>query len=83
MINDRADVAAAAGADGVHLAGNVFCKLTVVRRSFGPDFLIGVSTTFDSDEVVDARQRDGADFTRVRSCLRNEFKEGIRTAVGS
>jgi thiamine-phosphate pyrophosphorylase len=59
LINDRADVAAAAGADGVHLA-RTSLQTDVVRRTLGPDFLIGVST-HSIDEVVDAR-RDGADF---------------------
>jgi len=59
LVNDRADVAAAAGADGVHLAGTSL-QTDVVRRTFGPEFLIGVST-HSMDEVVDA-QRDGADF---------------------
>lgn len=43
LVNDRADVATAAGADGVHLATNSL-ETGVVRRAFGPEFLIGVST---------------------------------------
>ena len=43
LINDRADVARSAGADGVHLtAGSI--ETSVIRRTFGDDFLIGVST---------------------------------------
>ncbi len=43
LVNDRADVAAAAGADGVHLTARSL-PASVVRQSFGNDFLIGVST---------------------------------------
>lgn len=42
LINDRADIALAAGADGVHLASNSLAP-DVVRRTF-PGLLVGVST---------------------------------------
>jgi thiamine-phosphate pyrophosphorylase len=59
LINDRSDVAAAAGADGVHLTASSL-PTAVVRRSFGDEFLIGVST-HSLEEASDAR-RDGANF---------------------
>ncbi len=43
FVNDRADIARAAGADGVHLAHDSL-DAAIVRRHFGADFLIGVST---------------------------------------
>jgi thiamine-phosphate pyrophosphorylase len=43
LINDRADVAAAAGADGVHLTSQSI-DARIVRDVFGEKFLIGVST---------------------------------------
>ncbi len=43
LVNDRADIAAAAGADGVHLTTQSLAP-QVVRNTFGSDFLIGVST---------------------------------------
>ncbi|MDT7603619.1 MAG: thiamine-phosphate pyrophosphorylase, partial [Acidobacteriota bacterium] len=43
LVNDRADIARAAGADGVHLSTRSL-EARVVRRAFGQDFLIGVST---------------------------------------
>lgn len=59
LINDRADVALSAGAAGVHLtAGSI--ESSVIRRTFGDEFLIGVST-HSLDEVRAARQ-GGADF---------------------
>lgn len=59
LINDRADVAVAAGADGVHLTGQSI-SADVIRKSFPLDLIIGVST-HTASEVADAR-RDGADF---------------------
>jgi thiamine-phosphate pyrophosphorylase len=43
LVNDRADIARASGCDGVHLAADSL-DASDVRRAFGPDFLIGVST---------------------------------------
>ena len=59
LVNDRADIAAAAGADGVHLA-SLSLPPYIVRRTFGADFLIGVST--HSLEQAEAASRSGADF---------------------
>jgi thiamine-phosphate pyrophosphorylase len=59
LINDRSDVAAACGADGVHLT--TFSLPThVVRQTFGNEFLIGVST--HSLEEAKLAQQSGADF---------------------
>ena len=59
LVNDRADIAAGAGAEGVHLTVRSL-EVNVVRKTFGPDLLIGVSTHSD----IEARlARDaGADF---------------------
>src|ERR1041384_6921055 len=43
LINDRADIARATGADGVQLT-TLSLPAHAVRRAFGPHFLIGVST---------------------------------------
>lgn len=59
LVNDRADIAAAAGADGVHLTTSSL-PTAVVRRSFGDRFLIGVST-HSLGEASLARS-SGADF---------------------
>ncbi len=59
LVNDRADIAASAGADGVHLATRSLPP-DIVRRTFGPEFLIGVST--HSLEEAAAASRSGADF---------------------
>lgn len=59
LINDRADIALAAGADGVHLPARSLDPL-VVRRIAHRDFLIGVST-HSLAEAQAARAND-ADF---------------------
>ena len=58
LVNDRADIAAALGA-GVHLTTRSIDTHTV-RRVFGQDLLIGVST-HNSAELA-AAQQGGADF---------------------
>jgi thiamine-phosphate pyrophosphorylase len=59
FINDRLDVALAAGANGVHL-GPDDVPLVAARAAVPADFLIGIST----DDPVAARQagRDGASY---------------------
>lgn len=58
LVNDRADIARAAGADGVHLTTQSV-EADTIRRTFGRHFLIGVSV----HSVHEARSAcDGADF---------------------
>ena len=59
IVNDRFDVAGAAGADGVHLTARSL-PASIVREICGEDFLIGVST-HSLDEALTARA-EGADF---------------------
>ena len=59
LINDRVDVALAAGADGVHLRVNSL-SVENVRAIVLPDFLIGVST--HSLAEAQAAQAGGASF---------------------
>jgi thiamine-phosphate pyrophosphorylase len=59
LVNDRADIAAAVGADGVHLTTQSLAA-EVVRDTFGSDFVIAVST--HSLEQAAAAGRSGADF---------------------
>ena len=59
LVNDRADIARAAGADGVHLATRSLPP-QIIRQTFGPNFLIGVST-HSLEEARTARD-GGADF---------------------
>jgi thiamine-phosphate pyrophosphorylase len=59
LVNDRADIASAARADGVHLTTQSL-EAQIVRRAFGKDFLIGVSAHALA-EAWSARD-GGADF---------------------
>jgi thiamine-phosphate pyrophosphorylase len=59
LVNDRADIAAAAGADGVHLTTRSLPP-EVVRQTFGGELLIGVSTHSLAEAAVARKQ--SADF---------------------
>lgn len=59
LINDRVDIAMAAGADGVHLGGHSL-PTREVRRLMGGSAIIGCST-HGIKEIVEAA-RNGADF---------------------
>jgi len=59
LINDRADIALAVNADGVHLTSHSL-SADVIRRNFPDNFIIGVSThTIEEAELV---KNQGADF---------------------
>ncbi|MEP6705704.1 MAG: thiamine phosphate synthase [Acidobacteriota bacterium] len=59
FVNDRPDIAIAAGADGVHLP-ETSLPPDVVRRSFPPKLVIGVST--HSIDTARAAADSGADY---------------------
>jgi len=59
LVNDRADIAAGAGAHGVHLTTQSL-DVGTIRKTFGAELLIGAST-HSVDEAVAARD-GGADF---------------------
>lgn len=71
LINDRSDIAAAAGADGVHLPTHSM-PTAVVRRAFGEEFLIGVST--HSAQEAGLAHRSGADFVVYGPVFKTESK---------
>lgn len=79
LVNDRSDVAAATGASGVHLTSHSLTA-DIVRRMYGNDFLIGVST-HSLDEALAARQR-GADFVVFGPVFRTESKQGFGDPQG-
>ena len=79
LVNDRADVAAAAGADGVHLTTQSIDAKTI-RRTFGDNFLIGVSThSLAEGEVA---KEAGADFAVFGPVFATSSKEKFGAAVG-
>jgi thiamine-phosphate pyrophosphorylase len=77
-VNDRADIARAAGADVLHL-GQDDLPLTVARDIIGPDMLVGRST-HDQAQVVAAIAED-VDYFCVGPCWPTPTKPG-RSAPG-
>jgi thiamine-phosphate pyrophosphorylase len=73
LINDRADVAEAAGADGVHL-GQDDLPIDAARRLLGPGRLIGRST--HSLEQALAAIAEGADYIGVGPIFPTPTKPG-------
>jgi thiamine-phosphate pyrophosphorylase len=59
LVNDRADIALAAKADGVHLTVNSL-SASIIRAAFPKDFMIGVST--HSVQKTEEAKLQGADF---------------------
>lgn len=78
IVNDRVDVAVAAGADGVHL-GQDDLSVSQARALMGSEALIGLST--HSKEHVLAGNVSGADYIAVGPVYETPTKPG-RPAVG-
>jgi thiamine-phosphate pyrophosphorylase len=77
IVNDRADVAIAAGAAGVHLgAGDV--PPSAIRRIAPPDFIIGASVGNDA-EVAGAA---GADYVGIGPFFATGSKEDAGVPLG-
>jgi thiamine-phosphate pyrophosphorylase len=74
-VNDRADIARAAGADVLHL-GQGDLPPVVAREIVGPDTLIGLST-HDRDQTV-AAAAGAADYFCVGPCWPTPTKPGRR-----
>ncbi|MGI8788703.1 MAG: thiamine phosphate synthase [Pyrinomonadaceae bacterium] len=71
LINDRADIALAANADGVHLTSNSL-SAQIVRRAFPVNFLIGVSA--HTIEEAENAERRGANFITFSPIFRSPGK---------
>ncbi|HUZ29779.1 MAG TPA: thiamine phosphate synthase [Solirubrobacteraceae bacterium] len=76
ILNDRVDLAAAAGADGVHV-GQDDTPVSAARQAVGPDRIVGLST--HSPEQIDAAI--GVDYIGVGPVHATPTKPG-RPAVG-
>jgi len=72
IVNDRADVAAAIGADGVHV-GQDELSVADARRILGPGRLVGVST--HSLEQAQAAVEQGADYVGVGPVFPSRTKQ--------
>lgn len=79
LVNDRLDVALAAGVDGVHLPSTSFA-IGDARRLMGPTALIGVSTHAPV-EVAQAKAA-GADFAVFGPVYESIAKAGYGGATG-
>ena len=79
LVNDRADIAAGAGASGVHLTTRSL-DAKIVRETFGESFLIGVST-HSLAEAVAARD-GGADFAVFGPVFETSSKAGYGAPLG-
>ncbi len=75
IINDRADIALAVGAEGVHI-GQDDLPVSVVRGLIGGDKLLGVSVT-TAEQAVTA-EAEGADYLGVGAM----FATGTKTDAG-
>jgi thiamine-phosphate pyrophosphorylase len=78
LVNDRADIAVACGA-GVHLTTRSL-RPAVVRRMFGNELLMGVST-HNVTEVEEARSA-GADFVVFGPVFETDSKKSYGPPVG-
>lgn len=79
LVNDRVDIALAAGADGVHL-GQKSLPAHAVRKITGDDFLIGVST-HSLHEALEA-EKDGADFITLGPIYHTPSKARYGEPIG-
>ncbi len=79
LVNDRADIARAAGADGVHLTTQSL-PAGQVRETYGSEFLIGVST--HSLEEAHAARREGASVAVFGPVFKTESKVGLGDPQG-
>jgi thiamine-phosphate diphosphorylase len=79
IVNDRVDLAVAAGADGVHL-GQTDLPVREARKLLGKEKLIGVSV--ENGEQVRKAGRDGADYLGVGAVYGSATKNDAGDAVG-
>lgn len=79
LVNDRSDIARAAGADGVHLTTQSL-PVDVVRKTCRAEFLIGAST--HSLPEARAAQEAGADFVVFGPVFKTESKRAYGEPQG-
>ncbi|HET6233124.1 MAG TPA: thiamine phosphate synthase [Longimicrobiaceae bacterium] len=79
FVNDRVDVALAAGADGAHL-GDDDLPLPAARRIVPPGFLLGRSA--DTPDLALAAEREGADYVGVGPVYGTATKADAGAPIG-
>lgn len=77
IVNDRADIALAAGAAGVHV-GEADLPVSAIRRFAPPNFLIGASLGSDA-ELANARE---ADYVGIGPLFTTDSKDDAGKAIG-
>lgn len=80
IVNDRADLALASGADGVHVGADDL-PVDVVRRLLGPRALVG--GTARAPETSEQRQAEGASYLGVGPIYPTSSKIGLPPPLGS
>jgi thiamine-phosphate pyrophosphorylase len=78
-VNDRADVALAVGADGVHL-GAEDLPVAAVRRLVGPDLLVG--GTAREPSMARRLAEEGASYLGVGPTFATKSKTGLPEPIG-
>jgi thiamine-phosphate diphosphorylase len=79
LVNDRLDIALAAGADGVHL-GAEDLPLDVARRLAGPAFIVGYSP--ESDDRIRYAASHGATYLGIGPFFETGTKADAGAALG-
>jgi len=79
IVNDRVDIALAAGADGAHI-GPDDLPVAQARRILGPGLLLGASAR-DPGKALEAVAA-GADYLGVGPCYLTASKEGLPGPIG-
>jgi thiamine-phosphate pyrophosphorylase len=79
IVNDRADIAVLANAQGVHV-GQQDLNVEEARAIVGPDILVGVST--HSLEQIDAADKTSADYIAFGPIFPTSSKENPDPVVG-
>ena len=77
IVNDRADIALAAGAAGVHV-GEADLPVSAIRRFAPADFIIGASLGGDA-ELANAKE---ADYVGIGPLFTTDSKEDAGKAIG-
>ena len=77
LVNDRADIALAAKADGVHLTENSL-SAEIVRRNFPKNFIIGVSAhSLAKAEIARQQKADFATFSPIFASPNKDQPKGL------
>jgi len=79
IVNDRADVARAVGADGVHL-GQEDLPVDAARRLLGPGRLVGLST--HSEAQLETGRASGADYFALGPVFATTSKAAADPVIG-